>query len=248
MPRVLVLGLRLAPSSQAGLRGGLTGLAAVKGILYRDINTPLPGSRGRIHWREERTKRERLEESLLLLRQHHKETLEQLHSEAERLQRENRELSFRLIMCRCEQRASSPPSLDLPTDKKAAESEVRQLRQALAEERHRNSRILEMLQSQLQTDEVEGSSRENGQLILEGTDQYQHQGKSGLHPCAPGTSLEVRANFCHRDKQESSQAGNDYIKLPALQPRLPGVWLRGRGDDRPCRRESPELVFLLCSL
>ena len=120
------------------------------------------------------------------------------------------------------------------------ESEVRQLRQALAEERHRNSRILEMLQSQLQTDEVEGSSQENGQLILEGTDQNQHQviviwytycweysvdcpqGKSGLHPCAPGTSLEVRANFCHRDKQESSQAGNDYIKLPALQPRLPG--------------------------
>ena len=52
--------------------------------------TEVQGSRGRIHWREERTKRERLEESLLLLRQHHKETLEQLHSEAERLQRENR--------------------------------------------------------------------------------------------------------------------------------------------------------------
>ena len=55
------------------------------------------------------------------------------------------------------------------------ESEVCQLRQALAEERHRNSRILEMLQSQLQTDEVEESSRENGQLILKGTDKNQHQ-------------------------------------------------------------------------
>ena len=45
---------------------------------------------GGVQRREERLRREQLEDSLLFLRNQHKETLQQLHSEAERLQRENR--------------------------------------------------------------------------------------------------------------------------------------------------------------
>ena len=42
-----------------------------------------------------------LEKNIVFLKQQHRETLEQLHKEIERLKKENRELSFKLIMCRC---------------------------------------------------------------------------------------------------------------------------------------------------
>ncbi len=56
-----------------------------------------------------------LEKSLRFLTEQHLDTLKQLHGEAERLKRENRELNFRMIMCRCGQ--TGRPRADTNTRK-----------------------------------------------------------------------------------------------------------------------------------
>ena len=70
----------------------------------------------------------------------------------------------------------------LPERLLVLEREVHQLRQALADERHRNGRILQMFQSQLESEETEGAPSQ--ETILRENDTESHQVSSVCHLCS----------------------------------------------------------------
>jgi hypothetical protein len=240
-----------APWSRSQLpgraRGGLARLGGVwvRGTLYRDRDSQLPsfgraGSRGGVQRRAER-----LEESLRFLRQQHKETLQQLHSEAERLKKENRELSFRVVMCRCDQPTPSNGSGTTPPPGRgpccagggqpwpaaasgelrvrALEEEVQQLRQALAEERQSKGRMLQLLGGQLGTSSASRgrAGGDDPQLGGEGVKAHELSWArpADLQPRATGLPLLVSEG---PGGGKASLVPQESIKCPPLKPRVVG--------------------------
>ncbi|XP_011402829.1 PREDICTED: uncharacterized protein LOC105312133 [Amphimedon queenslandica] len=98
-----------------------------------------------------------LERTVDFLKVQHKDTLQQLHTELERLKVENKELNFRLVMCRCGLSSHSKRSLltrekerSRPQSQRKEFEMMKELQRSLKNERMRNDRLMKMIEQKVQ--------------------------------------------------------------------------------------------------